>query len=95
MTLNLKYQRISDLLSKKFPMAEPTESSPSIEIDDFSWIIGKNNVLSHIRMIDRGGAGEVHEVLPLIHQSSKLRFAIMFTIVYTALPNYFVCSLLI
>lgn len=79
-------------------MAESTERSPLIEIDDFSWIIGKDNVLSHVRLIDRGGAGEVHEVPPLIHHSSKLiskRFAIMLTIVYTALPNYFVCSLLI
>jgi hypothetical protein len=52
-------------------MAESTERPQLIEIDDFSWIIGKDNVLSHVRLIDRGGAGEVHEVPPLIHHSSK------------------------
>lgn len=39
------------------------ESSPSVRIDDIYWIIGRDNItLSHIRLIDRGAAGEAHEV---------------------------------
>jgi len=47
-------------------MATSTEGLPSVQID-FSWIIGEDNRLSHIRLIDRGAAGEVHEVPALLH----------------------------
>jgi len=33
---------------------------------DYSWTRGDNAAISHVRIIDSGASGEVHEVHPLI-----------------------------
>ena len=32
------------------------------DVPDYTWTTGNNAALSHIRTIDRGASGEVHEV---------------------------------
>ena len=34
--------------------------------DDYTWACGNDSAMSHVRVIDKGGGGEVHEASPIL-----------------------------